>query len=459
MAILGLTSTETYSSERFKNVRRSVFYFYPNGAAPLTGLLSLMDEEDTDDPEFSHWEKRLSTQRTETASHGSSEGPFTNTSGVVMSDPFTWTADTSYRVHLDDAEIVRVQNVVLIRADDSSGDSKDLLGQVTAINSSASPEYITVRAINTVSGIINGATNENVDKQVWVVGNAAPQGVIDLAGQVYNSPVEFQNYTQIFRTPFSIAGTALKTSLKYDETGPYRDKAKEHSVMHMIELEKSFLFGRRHKYVPSGSVDPTTGTGLPIYHTGGILWFLEQWEAANSTYRGGTGAPAVTSDTDDDKRIINNNSGLLNEKSYDGFLERVFRVTNNTANEKLVLCGSGFLNVINQLYKSKSVLNADLPMTDTYGMNVVSHLTPFGKVFYKTHPLFSQNPVWRFNALIVDVKNLKYRYMQGRDTELLKNREPNDADYRKDEWFTECGLELRFPESFMLLKNVQDYEP
>jgi hypothetical protein len=46
--------------------------------------------------------------------------------------------------------------------------------------------------------------------------------------------------------------------------------------------------------------------------------------------------------------------------------------------------------------------------------------------------------------------------MEGRDTELLTERQPNNADYREDEWFTEAGLESRFPESGMYLQNVLD---
>jgi len=165
----------------------------------------------------------------------------------------------------------------------------------------------------------------------------------------------------------------------------------------------------------------------------------------------------VTLDTDDDCRIITNSNNYITEKLYDGYLERVFRVTNNKANEKLVLCGSGFLNVINQLYKSRAVLNGDLPLTETYGMNVVAHQTPFGKIYYKSHPLFSQNPILRYNALFLDVLNLRYRYMNGRDTELLTQRQPNNADYREDEWLSESGLELEFPESNMYLQNVLDF--
>ena len=291
-----------------------------------------------------------------------------------------------------------------------------------------------------------------------MIGTASAQGVVDLSTELYNTPVEFLNYTQIFRTPFSFTGTALKTPLKYDEKGPYQDKAKEHAVTHMEEIEKAMIFGVRSKYVPAGAADPTNGTGLPVTTTGGILWHLRQWESGS--YNASAGRTIVASaDSDDDKRIIDNAGGTLDEDTYDTYLERLFRYTNNTSNEKFVLCGSGFLKVINQLYRSKSVLMTDIPMTDTYGMNVVGHLTPFGTVYYKTHPLFSQNANLRYNALFLDVRNLRYRAMEGRDTTLLQNRQPNDADYRKDEWLSEAGLEVWFPESHMYLQNVRSYTP
>jgi hypothetical protein len=288
-------------------------------------------------------------------------------------------------------------------------------------------------------------TSANFSKEVLVIGSAFAEGSLDVSRNVYNTPVELMNYTQIFRTPFTITGTGLKTAARYDETGIYKDMAKEASVNNMIEIEKAMLFGTRTQSIASD---------IPTRTMGGILWHLQQWEAG-TTYE----VSAATADSDDNKRIITNSSGVLSEKLYDTYLERVFRVTNNTVNEKLVLCGSGFLNVINQLYKSKSSLDASLPLTDTYGMNVVKHLTPFGTVYYKTHPLFSQNSTMRFNALVLDVQNLVYRYLDGRDTELLKNRQPNDADYRKDEWLTEAGLEVRFPESHMYIQNVRDYAP
>lgn len=450
MAILGLLNTEQFSSERFKNVRRSVLYFYPNGAAPLTGLLSMLKEEDSDDPEYSWYEKRLSTQSTETANNNGSVGPFADTSNVALSDPITIVANTVYRAAVDDASKFRVGHQVLFRGLDLTSGTGDLQGIVTQVFTATTPQRIEFRALAApASTIKNGATDENVNKETFVIGSAFGQGTVDISTSIYNTPLSFTNYMQIFKSPFSISGTALKTSVKYDDTGAYKDLAKEVSVFHMIEMEKAFLFGDR-----SGPyADPDSG--LPTYTTGGIIWHLKQWESAT----GGYNTTAATLDTDDNKRIIENSGGALTEAAYDGYLERAFRITNNTANEKLVLCGSGFLSVINQMYKSKTNLTSDLPLQDTYGMNVVKHVTPFGTIFYKTHPLFSQNPNLRYNALFLDVHNLVYRYIQGRDTELLKGREPNDADYRKDEWLTECGLEVHYPESHLYLKNVTSYTP
>lgn len=456
MAILGLVQTENF--DRFNNYRRSVAYFYPNGAAPLVGVLSLLDEETTNDPKFFWFEKRLVTQQTLTITSGSSLGPLTDSGGTATSDPSTIVQGTSYRLYVasDARDTFRVGHVFRAVLDnhDATG-TVELKGVVTAVSTTyVAFTAITAHNVGALNRPKNGSSSENVGKEVWIVGSAFNQGVVDQSSGIWNQPVEIGNYTQIFRSPFSITGSALKTSAKYDETGPYKDQAKETSVLNMIEMEKAFIFGERYL---------NTSGATPLYMTGGILWFLKQFELGNTSNGGAfqyrVGGSAATADTDDNKRIITNSGGYLNEKLYDGYLERLFRVTNNKSNEKLVLCGSGFLSVINQMYRSKTVLNAQQGKETPFGMPVVTHVTSFGTVHYRSHPLFSQHDVWRYNALALDVHNLKYTYLSGRDTALLTNRQPPDADYRKDEYLTEAGLRLMFPESHMLLQNVADYRP
>lgn len=479
MPILGLMTTESDPNWRFKNVRREVFYFYPNGAAPLTGLLSLIDDEDTDDPEMQWWEKRLDKQSTVTLV-ANAAGPFTTNPATETTDATTadaanqtWAVGDLRAVKVAATGSLRVGQVVMIRnVTRASGVNVNLTGIITAVDHNDLKINLRVNSSSGGINVQNVAANNGLE--VLVIGSSFTQGSSATTGglvsptsfslshnAVYNIPLQAQNFCQIFRTPFEITGSALKTGVKYDDTGAYKDQAKEASVYHMIEMEKAFLFGQPVK-------ETTSSNSLPRFTTCGIIPMLEIYEAAAADpriatygfplYRG-AGQAAVTLDTDDDKRIIANASGTINEKTYNGYLERVFRVTNNTANEKLVLCGSGFLSVMNQLYKDKSVLNADIPMGDSYGMNIVKHVCPFGTLYYKSHPLFSQNTFLRSCALILDVQNLKYRYMQGRDTDLLKNRQNPGDDFRRDEWLSECGEEIRFPESHMFIQNVVNYAP
>lgn len=504
MAILGLVSTESVNAQRWTNIRRKVFYQFPNGAAPLIGLLSMMKEEETNDPEFSWWEKRLREQMTLTVAMTSagSAGCFgdtasayntlltsntthmttgtitTQVSGAGNTRSYA-TAKTTYGVAVASVELIRPGHIIrIVGVTDytatPASSLTDVIARVVSVSATGNGNGGPIIIFNVI-GFTNTTSTAHayieptntaaasVGLQVVVVGSAFPQGVVDLSAESYYLPINPFNYTQIFRTPFSFTGSALVSPVKFDDTGVYKDKAKSHSVDHMIEMEKAFIFGLQSKTVPAGTADPTTGVGLPMYTTDGILAFLSKYQNAVSPYDSDVTAvdntTTATADASDAARIITNAGGTMNEQLYDTYLERIFRTSNNVSNEKLVLCGSGFLKVINQMYRNASVLNYMVPNGDTYGLELVAHKTPFGTIYYKTHPLFSQNSVLRYNALYTDIHNLRYRPMSKRDTQLLKNRQPNDADYRKDEWFSEAGLEFRMPETFMYIQNVTSYVP
>lgn len=452
MPILGLMHSEQFASERFKDIRRSVFYFFPNGASPLMGILSLLGEEVTNDPEFKWYEKRLDEQRSVTASIAGNVCFYS----AVSADFATWTqaaADltptidtTQYGVKVASTASFRVGQVLKI----------NVIVAAVAVEMQVRISYVDTTntrvaffALTSPGAITYGAA-AGLGQEVLVIGNAWAEGAVGSSTAAYNLPVNPSNYTQIFRTAYQITGTALKTSTKFDESGIQDDQAEDASTAHMMELEKAFLFGNARQ-VQSGNNTATR-------YTGGILYFLRQWEAANSIYRGGAGAPAITANTDDAKRIVTLVDGYLSHKWYSNMLERAFRVTNNRANEKLVLCGSGFLNVVNQMYEGRASLEVKPPTKDTYGMDITTHVTPFGTVHYKTHPMFTQNAIMRNNALFLDVNNLTYRNIAGRDTVLKEGTQPNNADYVENEYLTEAGLELQAPESHLYLQNVLDFK-
>ena len=459
MAILGLINAESFAADRFKNVRRSVFYFYPNGAAPLIGLLSLMKDEVTNDPEFNWFEKYLPENWT-TAAIISSTVIFYKTitvAGGIVTVGVAETGDITVSAGLqmaigvsanpkDKFRIGHTIRLKVILADNTT--VFYLIGRVNALNTTGdtvSANIIGFTAVNVPATAIS-FDSVHAGNQVLIVGSAYAEGIVDESTGIYNLPINPSNYTQIFRKPFTITGTALKTSSKFDAQGIYPDESKENSIEHMREMEWAFIFG-------TSQLTGTAATAITRY-TGGILYFLALWEAG-TTY----GNTVATVDADDNKRVILNASGTMSAKQYNKYLERGFRITNNKTNEKLALCGSGALLVLNEMYAGKTTFNSNLPFEDTYGMDVTRHVTPFGTLYYKSHPLMSQNPLLRNNILILDIPNMVYRYLNGRDTELLTGRQPNDADYRKDEWLTECGLELRMPASHMYIQNVLDFAP
>jgi hypothetical protein len=107
--------------------------------------------------------------------------------------------------------------------------------------------------------------------------------------------------------------------------------------------------------------------------------------------------------------------------------------------------------------KEKGHVNINPRSTD-FGMNFGEYISPFGTVYFKTHPLFTQHPEWRHWILLLDVKGLYYRYISGRDTQVLTNRQSPGDDQRVDEWFNESGLEIHHAHAHYLIKNVACYD-
>jgi hypothetical protein len=57
------------------------------------------------------------------------------------------------------------------------------------------------------------------------------------------------------------------------------------------------------------------------------------------------------------------------------------------------------------------------------------------------------------DMVIIDFPFLKYRFLEGRDTTLLQNRQTADKDASKHEYLTECGLELMQDKVHSVIKN------
>lgn len=460
MALLGLmTTAQLGSTYRPKNIRRKIFYMYPNGSAPLIGLLSMMKEEVTNDPEFKWYEKRMVEQRTTQAYISGTTSLYVSVDSTFQ----TWTtatvnfvmaAGTQYGICVASTTQFRVGHVIKTLVLDASAASQELQGIVTYVDATNTRlAFICTRAA-TGTTAYNGATTGN---EVLAIGSAQVEGGSSVSSsltlstlEVYNTPTQVSNFTQIFTSNWQITGTAGKTAVWFDTRGVDPDQSKEAAVNHNRQMEYAYMFG----YKSETTLTVTNNNDKIVRTTGGVLYWLALWEAG-STY----GNTAATADTDDTKRIITNSSGVLSAKTYNKYLERAFRFNRNKQNELLCFAGNGALNVLAEMYAGKQTFTIQMPSSNTFGMTVVAHQTPFGTVYYKTHPLFNLNATLRFNMMFLDVTTIKYRPMAGRDTTLKKNQQPNNADFVEDGFLTETGYENASPESSMYIQNVTDWQP
>jgi len=55
---------------------------------------------------------------------------------------------------------------------------------------------------------------------------------------------------------------------------------------------------------------------------------------------------------------------------------------------------------------------------------------------------------------VLDMKELTYKYLQSRDTQYQKNIQTKGNDSYKDQYLTECGLEMRLEKASAILKGV-----
>ena len=57
-------------------------------------------------------------------------------------------------------------------------------------------------------------------------------------------------------------------------------------------------------------------------------------------------------------------------------------------------------------------------------------------------------------GLVLDMKNIRYAYLNGRDTQLRTGIQAPDQDGVMDEYLTECSVEVKLPKTHMLITGA-----
>ena len=433
-AFLGMRGDGDWvTDQRPKNWRETILFRYPNGSMPLTAIMSKMQSEKTDDPEFNWWIKNLPTQRAVYT-----PGQIYTDSGLSVAYPSTGGGNAGDVVYIqmssDYAWQFRMGHQVLVRL--STNLTIDVNCKVVARNLAGASSYLGLLLLeNDDNGTTPTSMNLSDCDTVLVIGNINSEGAAMPDSLAYD-PIKVYNYTQIFRTPLELTRTAMQTRLR---TGDQMKEAKREALeLHGIEMEKAFLFG-----IPS---ERTGDNGKPERTTMGLIPIIKGgWNGAGT---GSTGILANGCGLVDNFVLNPNYSGMTwlqgGEDWLDTQLEQIFRYG---ANEKLALCGSGAILGLNKLIKATGTFIFEAK-TESYGLKVIKWTTPFGVINLMTHPLFSYEDTTRNSMVIFEPKDIKFRFIQDtmyKADDRLQKGGWTSRDGIKEEFLTEGGLEFHHP--------------
>tara|TARA_R110000772_G_scaffold47013_1_gene107520 strand:+ start:695 stop:1870 length:1176 start_codon:yes stop_codon:yes gene_type:complete len=253
---------------------------------------------------------------------------------------------------------------------------------------------------------IGGTTHQIADgANIIIGGHADSEGGTSPTAVSFDPTTDF-NYTQIFKTAVQVSGTLQNTFLR---TG---DKEQEQLTkalkMHMSDIERSMFFGKRHE--ENGS------TASPTRYTGGLR---------NSIVNVTDGASYGAS------------SNVITEKEFDRLLiENIFAYGST---EKVAFCGARVISNLMEVGKNRW---QPTQIDNAYGVSLSRYTTYAGDLLVYMHPMFRQIPNMDQEMVVLDMNEIKYRYMQGRDTQLIRDIQTPDFDGVKHMYQTECGLEM-----------------
>jgi len=314
-----------------------------------------------------------------------------NASGISIS-----TSSTSIAV--DDGSIFSVGDLISIPA-------YSVVYRITAISTN------TLTAIQFGTAVASGTIADN--SVVLKLGNAMEENSSVPAAKT-TQEVAVYNYTQIFRTPVALSATEMATELYGGKDRAYQRRKK--ALEHKRDIARAMYFGVRK--------EDTTGA-TPRRTMGGLLEFMTETTAFDSSTQ------------------------PLTYANFDQYVAQP--VFSHGSREKLLIAGPNLMTAINSWALNKVVTEVDA--NATFGIRVKRLITGYGDLMVVYDPLLADG----FHAgygMVLDTDNIRYAYLQGRDTKLNTNIQANDVDGVIDEYITECSLEVKLPKTHMLITGA-----
>lgn len=389
-AIQGLRGTGEFTTDfRPRNYRELFTLLEPNGNAPLNALLAMGSSEGTDDPEYKNFRDELPDRKMKV-------------DGAVAS-----TSTTTITIDASDDNKFAIAGSIVVNSE---------TGEVMHVTADTTGTTLTV-ARNI------GATSHQIadNAELFIAGFAAAEGANSPTAISFDAVVS-NNYCQIFRTAFQVSNTLQSTYLR---TGDKLDEAMTKALkLHMSDIERAMFFGMKHE-------DNTT-TSQPVRFTGGIINSLTNVVDVSTDFASYGGS----------------NAGQMTEAGFDDLL--ISSVFKYGSKQKIAFVGETVANQLQQIGKDRW---QPTQYEGAYGVNLTQYTTFAGDLMVHLHPQFRQVPGMKTAMIIIDFPYLSYRYLEGRDTQLLENRQAPDADSTKHEYLTECGLEMLQDKVHSYIKN------
>jgi hypothetical protein len=425
-ATLGMRGLQTWSaSENPETWREAILYLYPNGNTPLTAIMSKLKNTKETNPHF-HWFTKKTAARSM-----SIKGVYTDNS---LSSVYTGgaTDGTVLFVNLtnaNDANLVRIGQTFMLRVDGNTG--KDTVGKIVSVQrtGTVSSTYIGLQLMENDKGAcVSAAVTTGM-----VTGNINPEG----SGHpeaISTHPIECENMLQITRNSLSMTRTAQQSLVSLRTKEGYAEAKKECLENHAMDMEMTAMYG-----VPGWTMGLN---GQPERATGGLRWFIREYAPDNEI---------------DMARISEYHGAPWSEYGKDA-INNVIRKSFKwgPSNEKVVLCGDGALQGIQDLVNANSqyIINEG---EAAYGINVTKLKTVFGIWNLVRAPLLTLEESDTNTMIVLEPKNLEYRYLQ--DTTFLEDVTQGKGgitaiDGKVEGYLAEWGLACYFPETFMWLTNV-----
>ena len=272
-------------------------------------------------------------------------------------------------------------------------------GEIMRVVSKVSQNTLkVVRGVGTTAG---AAALDN--GQLLIIGNQYAEGAT-LESALTTKEVEKTAYTQIMRDAYHLTGTEQAMG-KADGlyTGEEINK----------QRAKKLLEHERNKNLTAYWGESAYDTGNRRGLAGGIYEFIPQ----------------------------SNRDGVatLTEAEWNDGLKNAFRYGSG---KKVVLCSRSVAGIINEYMANVQRVS---PGDSKFGVKMVDYISPHGDVSIVTDHALEGTEYDKF-AFVLDIADCKYVCLNGRDTQLLLDRQGTSEDGVKEEYLTEFGFEWGHPQ-------------